>query len=120
VNAVLQDAIAHCKGARGEAPLTREQLQLSYRHLCRPGWPDTLEGALAQPIAAAAIKGLARQLDRAPFSAGSRDVPRAFARPVGPPLPATPTQPPRLKPATKASWQPTFDARRAAANDRDD
>ena len=93
---------------------TREQLQLAWRHLARPGWPDTLDAALAHRSYSVALHGLARQLARAPVC--TPPPPRTGRVAYVPP---TPTQPPQRSPAgpTKAR---RFDPKRAAANDFDD
>lgn len=95
-------------------PVTEEQLLLAFRHLRRPGWPTTLELALQDPARAGCIQGWARQMNRQRFISshlGPRSVP------TGQPVPPTPTAPP---PRQLLARGPAFDARRAAANDRDD
>lgn len=110
---------------RGECELTREQLLLAYRQLKRPDWPHTLEEAMADSVRAGCIKGMARCLSRAKFGGGQqRTAPRTL--PGAPPVPPTPTHLP--KPRGKAQdggprlrpMSQRFDAKRAAANDRDD
>jgi hypothetical protein len=110
---------------RGETELTLEQLQLGFRQLRRPGWPATLEEALQHPVRSKCIKGMARQLSRAPLSTGQRPPPT----PAGaPPVPNTPSQAPQRRPMAqplpgtrrRANAAQPFDPKRAAANDRDD
>ena len=102
--------------SRNEPPLTREQLQLGFRHLARPGWPATLDEALQHPVREAAIRGLARQLSRAPLCPQQ---PPSRTRLAGPPVPPTPTEPPVRK---QAAQQPINrrTGKCAAANDFDD
>lgn len=40
-----------------EPALTDEQLHLAWRHLRRPGWPDTLEATLAHPLRGPCVRG---------------------------------------------------------------
>jgi hypothetical protein len=101
---------------------TPEQLHLAFRHLRRPGWPATVEEALRDHVRAVCIRGLAKSMSRPQFGGQQRTAPRT---PVGaPPVPPTPTQPPlRRQAALVAPSQrggKRFDAKRAAANDRDD
>lgn len=91
---------------RGEAKLSDAQLQHAFNRLHRPGWPADLHAALAHPVCAAAIKGLARQLVRE--AAANSPKPTA-PRPAGPDAAFI----------AKAMRAP-FDSRRAAANDRED
>jgi hypothetical protein len=106
---------------RNEAPLTHDQLQTAYRELYRPGWPATLEAVLLDPLRGNLVRGMARSRSRAAF----RLPPTHHTLPTAP-VPATPTEPPRKQgqwlPAG-GRWrnsQPTFDARKAAANDLED
>lgn len=46
------------------APPTDEQLRLAWRHISRPGWPSTIEAALAMPHYRACLLGIARNLHR--------------------------------------------------------
>lgn len=46
------------------APVTAEQLRLAFRQVSRPGWPSTLEAALAHPAYRACLHGIARNLNR--------------------------------------------------------
>jgi hypothetical protein len=115
---------------------TMEQLGLAYRHLWRPGWPATLEGALQRRSYLVAITQVARNLRRRhPVAHPVHSLPR----PPAPPTPAgisshrygrgeysIATGPQtdlgswkRLSPKAMMSM-PLFDAKRAAANDRDD
>lgn len=99
---------------KSPAPQTTEQLALAYRHLYRPGWPATLEAALQDTRINALVRGYARSLGRAratAFAAPPRTPPHAA------PVPPTPTAPPST---SRAAAGRRFDARRAAANDRDD
>lgn len=84
---------------RHEPALTQDQLQRGLDRLLdrrRQAWPRDLQQALADPTVAPLVRGMARCLAR---------------------------QQPRAPAATKTPrrWRgPTFDARRAAANDLDD
>lgn len=97
------------------APLTPEQLQLAFRHLWRPGWPAVLEDALLDQRIDGLVRGYARSLNRAQATAFARP-PRTPAHAA--PVPPTPTAPPNLR--RTVGPRVRFDARRAAANDRDD
>jgi hypothetical protein len=90
-------------------PLTDEQLQLAWRHLRRPPhWPELLEDALEHELYGPCIRGLARSLSRPSWVARHAAAqPAPASRPAGGPV----RQPP-------SHW--TFDAKRAAANDRDE
>lgn len=80
-----------------------EQLQIAMRHLQRPGWPSTLEAALASPIYGPLVRTLARRLNRPNWmQRGSSELPNS--KPAA--APAAPL--PRLN----------FDPRSLAANDR--
>lgn len=58
------------------APVTDEQLRLAWRHISRPGWPPTLEAALAQPTYRVCLLGIARNLGRRGIDRGpSRALP---------------------------------------------
>jgi hypothetical protein len=46
------------------APVTAEQLRMAFRHVRRPGWPATLEAALAHPVYRVCLHGIARNLNR--------------------------------------------------------
>lgn len=103
--------------ARQEEP-TRQQQQLAYRQLWKFGWPETLEAALASPVHLVCINAVARRLGRAPVPA--TPVPCLG---IGAPVPPTPTEPPQHKPGGRQPWRMpagAFDAKRAAAGDRDD
>jgi hypothetical protein len=96
---------------------TPEQLQLAFRHLRRPGWPATVEDAMRDKV-----RGLAKSMNRPKFGGQHCTAPRT---PTGaPPVPATPAAPPARRhaaphhPARPSNQR--FDAKRAAANDRDD
>lgn len=91
---------------------TEEQLRLALRQLWRPGWPATLEAVLAHHTYAVCVRGLARNLGRAATRRA------AWAAAAAPALPHT-TPPLRAKAQAPRQPQP-FDARKAAANDRDD
>jgi hypothetical protein len=101
---------------------TPEQLQLAFRHLRRPGWPATLGDAMRDKVRGACIRGLAKSMNRPKFGDQRGTGPRT---PTGaPPVPATPAAaPPRRHAAPHHPPRPStqrFDAKRAAANDRDD
>lgn len=69
---------------------TREQRLLAYGHMARPGWPPTLDAALAVKAYRVAIDGLARRLNRPRFelrTGAGHSLPRL-------PAPPTPTEPP--------------------------
>lgn len=88
---------ATARSARAKAPPTEAQLRLAIRQMRRPHWPAADDAVLAHPVYGPCVRALARNLSRAPFA--------------GRPVPAPP--PMRLP-------RMTFDARSAAANDRDD
>lgn len=119
---------------------TREQLAMAYRHLSRPGWPATLDAALASHPHCVAITQVARQLNRPAWRPCSgHSLPQL-------PAPPTPAMAPGAgaradgrshlskakgpKTALASFSRPTplgmlqnpnrFDARKAAANDRDE
>ena len=100
-----------------EPQLTPEQLLQAWRHLNRPGWPPTLDEALAHPLRGPCVRGLARQFARERLALPWRYVPPTPAH--APEVPATPTAP-RAITAPRHMHAPRFDAKRAAANDRDD
>lgn len=82
--------------------LQHRHLLVAYRVLARPGWPESLDDALADSSIRPLVEGLARN--------------RARAELLHTPEPA---RRPHAAPRRHASaW--TFDARRAAANDRDE
>ncbi len=84
---------------RQHAPPTPEQLATAYRQLYRsPQWPPTLEAALAHRLYGLAVRGVAWNMVRASARKHAADARHPF---IG------------LKPGA-------FDARRAAANDKDD
>ena len=82
---------------------TPQQLAQAYARLHKPHWPATLNEALADHTLRVLITGLARGL--------ARDA-----------LGAAPARPPArlLRPPRPAREPTRFDARKAAANDRDD
>jgi 4'-phosphopantetheinyl transferase EntD len=45
-------------------PITDEQLRLAFRQVQRPGWPSTLEAALAHHVYRTCLIGMARNLNR--------------------------------------------------------
>lgn len=49
---------------RPAAPVTEEQLRLAFRQISRPGWPSTLEAALANPVYRVCLHGIG--IDRVP------------------------------------------------------
>lgn len=125
--------------ARSPAPLpepTEEQLALMYRHLARPGWPTTLEAALAHRVYGPCLRQAARttNLHRGAWrpQAGAPTVPPHACVPPTPTVPATPAQHRArtgspMNATAIAYWphartlQPQWiDRKRAAANDRDD
>lgn len=82
--------------------LQHRHLLVAYRVLARPGWPESLDDALADSSIRPLVEGLARNRARAELL----HVPE-------------PTRHHPAAPRRRASaW--TFDARRAAANDRDE
>lgn len=85
---------------------TTEQLQLAFRHLARPGWPNTLEEALQDRRVGGLVRGLARSLNRV----------KAKAAPAQPQPAWAPTA---IRPRLSHEMA-HFDAKRAAANDRED
>ena len=115
--------------APAPAPVTDEQLALAYRQLRRPHWPQPLAAALAHPVYGPAIKGVARNLNRAAICSAQRRpvllpgavVPGATAAPRSTPRPAP------IGPDTLGAWPrpgrsgpPSIDHKRLAANDKDD
>ena len=64
------------------APVTDEQLRLAFRQISRPGWPATLEAALAHPVYRVCLHGIARNLGRAPFKTPPRPAPAAPQLPL--------------------------------------
>lgn len=67
---------------------SREQLQMAYRHLARPGWPNTLEAELAAPALRHQLHAQAATLGRPSWQQrqavhASHSLPRA-------PVPPTP------------------------------
>lgn len=90
-------------------PLTDEQLALAWRHLRRPPhWPERLEDALAHALYGPCIRGLARSLSRPSWAARhAAQQPAQAGRPAASRTHRAPSH-----------W--TFDAKRAAANDRDE
>ena len=87
---------------------TTEQLQHAWLARRRPDWPPTFEAAMADELLSRLVR----------LEAAARQ--RAQRRAEHKPLPAwmTVNHPPAPAPPHRAS--PTFDARRAAANDLDD
>lgn len=100
-----------------EPELTREQLELGFRQVRRRGWPLTLDAALQDHTHAQLIRGMARCLSR---QRPVMDVSAPRTMGAGVPVPPTPSgaTPPRS--TRMVLPRPTFDARRAAANDRGD
>lgn len=78
-----------------------QQMGAAFERLRKPHWPATLDEALADHNRRILITGLARSMAR-----------EALDAPPPPPAPARLVRPPR------SGWR--FDARKAAANDRDD
>ena len=102
---------------RREPPLTDEQLALAWRHLRRPGWPDTIDAALVHPLRGPCIRGLARNLSRSGHVSVGSYRPPSHAH--APPGPATPTQPPPKRSDLGQAARKAVDRKRAAANDFD-
>jgi hypothetical protein len=113
---------------------TRQQLEMAYRHLARPGWPRTLDAALQVQHYRVCINGLARQLDRPAWRPQPRPLHGVNNNAVVPPTPAHPPPAKRAKPQAgplprggtnlgsfsriaPAGW---LDVKRLAANDRED
>lgn len=123
-------------------PLTAEQLSLAYRQLRRPGWPPEAD-ALQHAVYGPCIRGLARSLSRRAPGDGATRSP-IQQRTVGLPVPPEPQPRERVvkpgpnvwsmrRPAsfveqlardaaagTARGRTGAHDAKRAAANDRDD
>lgn len=91
-----------------------EQLALAYRHLARPGWPTSVQAAMAVHSYATALRNVARNLNRGAWRPPGRTP--LFSLPSI--VPPTPTQPPGRQ-KTPGSSKP-FDHKKAAANDTDD
>lgn len=76
---------------------TRQQLELAYRHMARPGWPSTLDAALQLHHYRICITQLARRMGRPQWQpAGNRPrlgLPGASV----PPTPAQPVSTPRQR-----------------------
>lgn len=103
----------HAASAQLPEP-TREQLQLAYRNMCRPGMPDSLDEALKRPALRDCIYGASVRLRRAPMSA---TLPPKLGRIHW--APPTPTEAPSRQ-KTPGSSRPMFDHKKAAANDLDE
>jgi hypothetical protein len=103
---------------RHPAQSTQEQLTLALRQLWRPGWPADLAAALAHPLYGTCVRGLARNLRRPPVTA--TPVPRLGAVHWAPPTPTPNDSTARTAAGRRFPPLGTFDAKRAAANDRDD
>lgn len=87
---------------------TAEQLRAAYARLYRaPTWPTTLDQALAHPVYGSAVRAVARRL--------ACSTPPPAAAPAPPPAAATPS--PARHPHLPRDL---FDAKSAAANDRDE
>ena len=97
---------------------TQAQLLLAVRQLWRPHWPGfphDPQACIDHPVYGKCVRGQAFTLGRAPMQA--RPVPQLGTLHTAPPTP------PGLPARTAGRWQlppDAFDARRAAANDRDD
>ena len=107
-------ATAHSAHSAHAQEPTAEQLALAYRHLARPGWPNSVEEAMARHSYATALRQVARTLNRGAWRPLGHTPLMALRTPV----PPTPTQPPGRQ-KTPGSSKP-FDTKKAAANDRDD
>lgn len=73
------------------APVTDEQLRLAFRQIRQPGWPGTLEAALADHTYRVCLYGIARNLgrvgmDRAPRRQAEPELP-LFDPATGDPAP---------------------------------
>lgn len=120
--------------AKPPAAPTPEQLRLAWRHFQgRGSCPDTLETTLAHPVWGQCLRRAAQRMARAPATSAAGAAAAAAARlGQGSYVPPTPQAPPRLPvrdtsalgrfPAAGRRPRPgkAFDARRAAANDRED
>ena len=95
---------------RPEPPLSDEQLLLAFRQQRRPHWPADMPAALEHAVYGPAIRGLARYLSRQQ-PVQPAHVQRTSVRRFTAPVPPTPTQAPIRR---------RFDAKRAAANDKED
>jgi hypothetical protein len=95
--------------------IPHEQLVLAYRHLARPGWPQTLDAALAHHTYGTCLRGLARNLRR---GAWRPDAAPGVHNPAAS-VPPTPATPPLQACRAKAGQRPSWDGKRAAANDLD-
>lgn len=95
--------------APGAVVVTDEQRRLAYRQLRRANWPATFEAAMDDDLYRRLIHGLALRLGRAAWTPAAGHRSRLPQAPV-PPTPAVAARPARL-----GAW----DAKRAAANDRD-
>lgn len=61
-------------------PPTAEQLRLAFRQVSRPGWPTTLEAALAHPVYGVCLRGMACTLDRRGMDRAPTDAAQALRR----------------------------------------
>lgn len=105
---------------------SEDSMRLAYREISyRPGRPQTFEAMRDHPVWGVCLRALARQRGRAAWQATQV----ASSLPSGPPVPPTPTQPPRRTgPVTEplSLWKRPRgidmgpDLKRRAANDRDD
>lgn len=94
---------------------TRAQLLLAYRELRNHLWPDTLEATLTHPTFGLCLRQAARHRHRANPCAQRRVVLGAAHI-----VPPTQAAPPPTTAGRRIYALPTYDAKRAAANDRSD
>lgn len=88
---------------------------MAYRELRTPVWPDTLQATLAHPTFGKCLRQAAMHRRRA-----SPCVPQRVPMGAASIVPPTPTEPPaRPHRPGRGYGTPTFDARKAAANDHD-
>ena len=100
---------AHCPPP-GTEP-TDEQLRLAFRQISRPGWPATLEAAIAHRTFGVCLRAIACQLNRPGWGPRPNPAPPAVL-PSAPPVSAG--IPRRARP-----FSPGADLKRLAANDKD-
>lgn len=72
---------------------TRAQLAMAFRHMRRPGWPTSLDDALAVHHYRICITGLARRMNRPGWTPSSLPLQLMSA---GAPVPPTPRSPPSV------------------------
>lgn len=94
---------------------TQVQLLMAYRELRNEQWPDTLEATITHPTFGLCLRQAARHRHRANPCAAQRVVLGAAHI-----VPPTQTAPPPTTAGRRIYSGPTYDAKRAAANDRSD